>query len=186
MEPRLSALLFCCSLAPLFGQPQTPAQGLETSWEIAPAIQAIGAHAERLLPALDRVDARSWVNRGASETFVQQLDMSKQQARALADGAKALAGNPERLSVGLVVLFRIQGLENLLGSLAEGLRKYQSPSDAQQLVALAAEDGSNRDRLQNYLVNLAAAQEQQLHVMDQEAQRCRNLISMPPPPPRKK
>jgi len=192
MDSALRALALCCCALPLFVQAQQlapaspPAAGLETSWEIAPAIEAIGAHAQRLLPALDRVDARAWVNQGASETYLEQLDASKQQARALADGAKALARNPERLSVGLVVLFRIQGIENMLGSLEEGLRKYQNPAEAQKLATLEAENGANRDRLEAYLVSLAAAQEQQYQVMDREAQRCRGVQSIPAPPGRKK
>lgn len=180
----LRAFAFCCCAAPIFGQ--TPVAGLENPWDIAPVIQAIAAHAERLLPALDRVNARDWVNQGASQTYLEQLESSRQQARALADGAKALARNPEHLSAGLVVLFRIQALETMLGSIEEGLRKYQSPADAQTLAALEAENGANRDRLQGYLVNLAAIQEQQYQVMDKEAQRCRAVLPPPVPPGRKK
>jgi hypothetical protein len=108
------------------------------------------------------------------------LQSSKQQAQALADGAKALAGNPEALSAELQVLFREQGLETLLGSVAEAMRKYQSADAAQQLTALAAESGADRDRLQQYVVNLAAQREKEYQVMDQEAQRCRALILAPP------
>ena len=64
--------------------------------------------------------------------------------------------NPETLSAELQVLFREQGLETLLGSVAEAMRKYQSADAAQELVALAAESGADRDRLQQYVVNLAA------------------------------
>jgi len=45
--------------------------------------------------------------------------------------------------------------------------------------ALSAENGANRSRLERYLVNLAADQEQQLQVMDSEAQRCRALLTAP-------
>jgi hypothetical protein len=186
----LRALVFLCVTA-LYGQTQqvaTPPQpaapqpaGLETAWEIAPVLNEIAAHAGRLLPELDRVDARSWVNRGASETYLEQLQSTRQQAEALADGAKALAGNPENLSAGLVLLFRIQSLDFMLGSLEEGLRRYQGAQEAGRLASLAAENGANRDRFQNYLVNLAADQEQRLQVMDKEAQRCRAMVAAPPP-----
>lgn len=187
MSPRV--LVFLVSVA-LYGQAQqtappaqptpTAAAGLETSWEIAPVLNEISAHAGRLLTALDRVDARSWVNKGASETYLEQLQSSKQQSQALVDGAKALARNPENLAAGLVVFFRIQALEAMVGSLEEGLRRYQSADEASRLASLAAENGANRDRFQNYLINLAADEQQRLQVMDQEAQRCRAMVATPP------
>jgi hypothetical protein len=155
--------------------------GLETSWQIAPVLEEIAAHAGRLLPQLDKVNARAWVAQGASETYLIQLQSSKEQARALATEAKALAANPERLSAGLEVLFRIQGLDVMLASLEQGLRKYQSVVAAQQLAGTAAENDASRDRLQRYIVNLAAEREQELQVMDREAQRCRGLVTQAPP-----
>jgi hypothetical protein len=186
---RARALIFLCTVV-LYGQTQSapggaaPAQppaGLETSWEIAPVLEEISAHAGRLLPELDRVDARSWVDKGASETYLEQLQSAKEQAKALADGAKALARNPEKLSAGLVVLFRIEALDAMVGSLEEGLRHYQGIAAAQRLEELAAENGANRDRFQNYLVNLASDEEQRVQVMDKEAQRCRSTVMAPAP-----
>jgi len=145
-------------------------------------LQEMSAHAGRLLAELERVDVRSWVNKGASETYLQQWESARQQAKALADGAKALAASPEKLSAGLVVFFRVQALEAMLNSLAEGLRRYQGADEAQRLISLSAENGANRDRFQNYLINLAADQEQRFQVMDKEAQRCRGLLAAPVPP----
>jgi len=185
----LRALAFLCAAA-LYAQtppgqsvaapPPAPA-GLETAWEIAPVLEEMSAHAGRLLVELDRVDARSWVNKGASETYLEQLQSAKEQAKALADRAKALARNPEKLSAGLVVLFRVQSLEAMLGSLEDGLRHYQSAGEGQTLAALAAENGANRDRFQHYLISLAADEEQRVDVMDREAQRCRSLLAAPAP-----
>jgi hypothetical protein len=158
-------------------QPQ-PA-GLETDWEIGAALQEIGAHAGRLLPALNQIDARSWVDQGASETYAEQLQAARDQAQSLADGAKALAKNPERLPLALELYFRMQGIDVMLASVEEGMRKYANPASAQALASLQAEAGANRDRLQRYIVNLAAEREQELHVMDQEAQRCRGTLTAP-------
>jgi hypothetical protein len=160
-------------------QSPPPAQGLETDWEIGAALQEIGAHATRLLPALNQIDARAWVDQGASETYAEQLQAAKDQTQSLADGAKALAKNPERLPVALELYFRMQGIDAMLASVEEGMRKYQNPASAQALASLQAEAGANRDRLQRYIVSLAAEREQELHVMDQEAQRCRGTLSAP-------
>jgi hypothetical protein len=159
---------------------QQPQQaGLETDWEIGAALQEIGAHATRLLPALNQIDARAWVDQGASETYAEQLQAAKDQTQSLADGAKALAKNPERLPVALELYFRMQGIDTMLASVEEGMRKYQNPASAQELASLQAEAGANRDRLQRYIVSLAAEREQELHVMDQEAQRCRGTLTAP-------
>jgi hypothetical protein len=142
----------------------------------------MGAHAARLLPVLEQIDVKSWIAKGASDTYAQQLQSSKDQAKALAEDSRALSRNPEKLSASLVVLFRIEGLDTMLASLEEGTRKYQTPQLAQQLAAVSAENGANRERFRRYLVNLAAEREQQFDVMDREAQRCRANLSPAVPP----
>lgn len=169
---------------PILDSPQPV--GLEADWDIAPVLQQIGAFAARLTPALDKLDPREWASKGASETYLAQLQSSKEQARALADQAKALARNPEKLSISLEVLFRIQGLDTMLNSLVEGARRYQGPGEADALEGLAIQDGASRDRLQRYIVNLATEREHDLDVMDREAQRCRGLVSQTPPKPVRK
>jgi hypothetical protein len=176
-------VIFWACAAALCGQAQ-PAQqqpaGLEPDWDIGVILQEMSAHAGRLLPELDRIDVKAWIAKGAPDTYGAQLQSSKDQARAFADGARDLARNPEKLSASLELLFRIQGLETMLGSLEEGTRKYQDPAVAQALASLAAENGANRDRFQKYVVNLAAEREQQFQVMDREAQRCRGILSAQP------
>ncbi len=174
--------LFACAAA-LFAQAQ-PTQpqpaGLEPAWDIGVILQEMSAHAMRLLPALDRIDVKPWLAKGASDTYVAQLQSSKDQAKALADGAKDLARNPEKLSASLEVFFRAQSLEAMLGSLEEGVRRYQDPAVARMLASLVAENGANRVRLQQYIVNLASEREQQFQVMDREAQRCRGILTAQP------
>ena len=151
---------------------------------MAVVLQEIGAHAGRLLPVLDRIDAPAWVAKGASDTYVAQLESSRQQAHALADEAASLSRNPEKLSGALQLFFRMEALENMLNSLQEGARKYQTPQVAQALAALFGEGGANRERLRGYIVNLAAEREHQFEVMDREAQRCRATLMAPAPPPK--
>ena len=73
----------------------------------------------------------------------------------------------------------VAAVETTFYSLEEGIRRYQSPADAQELAALSAENGANRERLQRYIVNLAAEREQEYQVMDKEAQRCRGILTAP-------
>ena len=160
--------------------------GLEADWEIAPVLQEISAHANRLSLFLDKFDAQQWVAKGASETYGEQLQSCREQAKALSADAKALAANPEKLSSSLEVYFRIHGLDVMIGSVEEAIRRYQSPANAQALAILQAENDGNRDRLQKYIVNLAAAREQDLIVMDREAQRCRGILTQAPLKPARK
>jgi hypothetical protein len=176
-------IVFLCAVA-AYSQTQSPntaPPGLQPAWDVAVILQEIATNAARLVPALDKVDANTWVAKGASDTYVEQLESSKQQARALADGANALARNPEKLSLSLELFFRIEGLGTMLGSIEEGMRKYQGAQTAQALVELYAEGGANRERFRSYIVNLAAEREQQFEVMDREAQRCRGTLMAPAP-----
>jgi hypothetical protein len=161
------------------GQPAPQPVGLETDWEIGGVLKEIAAHASRLTPALDRIDGRSWVDQGASETYGEQLQSVKDQARALNDGAADLVKNPERLAALLDVFFRMQAIDLMLGSVEEGIRKYGYKPDAQTLAILQAESSVNRDRLQRYIVNLAAEREREFQAMDREAQRCRAVVTAP-------
>jgi len=177
-------IIFLCAAVAYAQAPssQPSAAGLEPTWDIAVVLREIGAHAGRLLPVLDQLDAPAWVAKGASDTYVAQLESSRQQTHALSDEAAALARNPEKLSGALQLFFRMEALENMLNSLQEGARKYQSPQVAQSMGALFGEGGANRERLRGYIVNLAAEREQQFAVMDREAQRCRASLMAPAPP----
>jgi hypothetical protein len=181
MYRALRGLTLLACAAALYAQ-QQPA-GLEPDWDIGVILQEMSAHAGRLLPVLDRIDAKAWLGKGASETYAAQLQSSKDQAKAFADGARELARDPEKLSAALELLFRIQGLETMLGSLEEGTRKYQDAALAQTLASMEAENGVNRGRFQQYIVNLAAEREQQFEVMDHEAQRCRGILTVQPAAP---
>ena len=66
----------------------------------------IGSHAGRLIPALDAVHAKEWVQKGASDAYVAQLESSREQARAIETTSRALAKSPERLADSLELLLR--------------------------------------------------------------------------------
>ena len=153
---------------------QTPAP-LQPAWDMSGLISELGAQAASLLPALDKVDTQAWIAKGASQT-------AKDQARAMSDAAKELARNPEKLSACLELFFRMQSVEQMIGSLVEGVRKYQDEALAGELAALVARNGRNRNRFQAYIVELATEREQQCAVMDKEAQRCRSVVATQPPP----
>jgi hypothetical protein len=164
-----------------FGQPAP--QGLTTEWEIGKVFLAISAHAKRLLPMVDQIDPKPWIVKGAPEAYVTQLNSAKAHVKAVADSAQTLAQTPGKLSAAIELTYRIQALETALGSLAEGMRRYHNPAMAELLVGVVTENGASRDRLQQYVVDLAADKETECAIADKEAQRCRGFISRQSPAP---
>jgi hypothetical protein len=181
MKPLLEALIRLSFPALLCAQGQVSV-GLPPDWDAGVIIGEMGNHASRLLPTLNKIDAKGWMAKGASETYAAQLQSAKDQASAIAADAKTLSRNPEKLSACLEFFFRIQGLEQMINSLDSAIRKYQSPELADGLAAQSAENGTNRNRFQTYIVMLAAQREQECAVMDKEAQRCRAIVATQPPP----
>ena len=80
----------------------------------------------------------------------------------------------------------MQSVDALLRSIASGIRKYQNPAVADLLQSLIADTSADREKLRQYLVDLVAEREQQFKIMDQEAQRCRALLSRQPRPAARK
>src|SRR5580698_7497937 len=158
-----SALTVCA-----FGQEK----GIETDWDMR--------------PVLDQIDVPGMVKNGAPETYASQINESKVQAKALSTEALVLANSPEKLSADLTTLFRLLSLEKTLLSVEEGLRKYWNPALADLLNGQMMQNSPNRERFQRYILDLAAAHEQEYAVMDHEAQRCRGALAKQPPNKEKK
>jgi len=181
-------VLLICAAAACAQSPAAPKQpaGIPTEWESGVILGEIGAHYGRLLESLNAIDAKAWAQKGASDTYAEQLEAAKGQARAMEAAAKALAADPEKLAPELELLFRIDGTSRILESVEEAVRKYQSPADAQRLTSQVAENGVNGERLRSYVLDLAAQREKQIAMLDREAQRCRESITVQTAPQPKK
>jgi hypothetical protein len=86
------------------------------------------------------------------------------------------------MPLALDAYFRWQEIESRLGSLSDGVRKYQNPAVGDLLAGVIGENASNRDKLRQYISDLATQKEQQFTVMDKEAQRCRTVVNRAAPP----
>ncbi|MDQ6706520.1 MAG: hypothetical protein M3Z85_11155 [Acidobacteriota bacterium] len=172
----LSILAFALCLSAQQSTPQNAPQGITAAWDIGKTLQAISAHITQLQPILEQIRPKEWIAKGAPDTYMAQWQSSVSQANFLAASAETLARHPEKLPDSLGVLFRIQSLDSSINSLKEGLRKYQNPALADLLDGVAAENTVNRDKLQQYVLDLATQKEQQFQVADREAQRCRESL----------
>lgn len=140
-------------------------------------LASLEARAKQLTPVLDQLKPAEWAKNGAPAEYAGQWSTAKNELSYLLGSTQTLAKDPEKLPAALDTLFRMQALDSTLGSVIEGTRKYQNPAIADLIQAIANENDQNRDRLKQYVLDLAADKEHQLQVMDTEAQRCRASIS---------
>lgn len=181
MKYSLTLLLFAG-----FALAQTPpaaGQGVVADWDVAPTVDALATQAKRLKPILDQLTPQDWVSKGAPQTYVTQWKGAEDELRYLVDSASALKKQPERLTLALDTYFRLQGLTARLDSLVDGVRTYQNPAVGDLLVGVLADNATNRDKLRQYITDLAATKEQEFKVADEEAQRCRGILNHQPVKP---
>ena len=185
----VSCLLFT-SIFSALGQTSEPTpateKGVASEWDIRKLLDALTQQAEHLKPIIDQVQPEEWQAKGASATYVAQWNSLQAQLKYLLASTDAFSRQPERLPLGLDAYFRMQSVETALDSLTEGVRNYQNPALASLMQSVAAENGTNRDRLRQYLQDLASQKEQEFEVADREAQRCRAALLQQPAPKTKK
>jgi hypothetical protein len=149
--------------------------GIAPEWDIRKNMQAFVAHVRRLEPLVGKIKPADW--QGAPATYGQQWRSAQSSVYFLITAAENLAKQPERVTAVLQPLFQMDKMELLLGSLSQGVRKYQSPELADQVTRVLAENANFRDSLERHALELAQMREQEFQVVDQEAQRCRGTLS---------
>lgn len=171
----VAVLAVACSAA-LFAQ----SNGIPPEWEVKKQLTALADHVQRVKPVLDQLKPDDWVKKGAPAAYGDQLKRTSAEIDYLIGSTKELTARPEKLTTALETLFRMQSVDAMLRSVATGVRKYQNPALADLLQSLISDTNSDRDQLRQYVVELAADREQQFRVIDQEAQRCRSVLSRQP------
>ncbi len=152
---------------------------VSAEWDISQTLDAFTAQARRLKPILDQLTPQQWVSKGGPQAYVSQWNGAKDELGYLVNTAKALKQQPDKMTLALDAYFRMQSLESQLNSLVDGVRKYQNPAVGDLLVGVLGDNSSNRDKLRQYITDLAANKEQETQVLEQEAQRCRGLVNRP-------
>jgi hypothetical protein len=161
------------------------ATGVSSEWDVRKLLDSLNTQTQHLKPIIDQVKPESWVGKGAPSAYVGQWRSTQAQLRYLLTAGEALSRDPERLTLALEAYFRMQAMESTLGSLMEGIRKYQNPALADLAQSVVSENSVNRDRLRQYIQDLAKQKEEEFKVVDREAQRCRNALVQPPSKERK-
>ena len=178
MKFGLSLCLLWTALA--LGQTNQPAS-VASEWDVRKLLGNLDVQAQHLRPVIDQVKPETWTAKGAPATYQVQWKAAKAEVGYFLGSDEALARQPERLTLALDTYFRMQAMDATLGSLIDGVRKYQSPALAAQMEMIVSENGTNRDQLRQYMQDLAAQKEQEFKIADSEAQRCRGLLVQQPP-----
>lgn len=156
-------------------------RGLPPEWEVRKNISALATGVARIRPLLDQLKPQEWQTRGASEAYLTQWNTVRTEMDYLGRSLEILSAEPDRLTAVLDAFFRLERLTALLDSLGDGARRYQNPALADLLASVFAESGAQRELLRRYLLDLAEAKERQLQLLDEEAQRCRDMLIRRPP-----
>ncbi|HYL37537.1 MAG TPA: hypothetical protein VEV17_16600 [Bryobacteraceae bacterium] len=162
------------------------ASGVSAEWDVRKLLDALDLQAQHLKPVIDQVKPETWLSRGAPDTYVAQWKSAQAELRYLLSSSAALSRDPEKLTLALDVYLRMEAMDSTLGSLIEGIRKYQNPALADLTQSVLAENSNNRDRLRQYLQDLAAQKEKEFQIADREAQRCRSVLLNQPAPKERK
>lgn len=181
----LLASLVCIALQ---AAPQVqPPQGVETPWDARKIIDSVAKNDEQLKPVLSAIDPKEWYEKkGAASTYVIQWQTAQRQINDVEVIAQQLALKPDSLPGVLDLYFRLEALEESARSVSEGAKKYADRPIADQLSRLVAGNFDTRQRLREYIRNLAADLDTNYKIADSEAQRCRGMISKEPLPPKKR
>jgi hypothetical protein len=175
----MNHLLACLLLYSVAALGQVPA-GVAASWDSSARIAELSNQAARLKPLLDQLTPQEWIAQGAPQAYLTQWQDARKELEYLTSAADLFAKQPERLTAALDTLFRMQALEWRLESLVEGVRRYQNPAVGDLLLGVLRSNSANGDGLRQYITDLAAQNEQEFRVVEQEAQRCRVEINRTP------
>ncbi len=159
----------------------TKPAGLETAWILRGILEELLKDNEKLEPLLAQMKPKDWVaQKGASDVYVQQWDSAHSQLKDVITMSKLLEQKTESLPLALDDYFRLEALEVTCRSLQEATGRYGDRFTADQLDGLIARNFSRRERFRDYIRDLATSTETNFKLADEEAQRCRGIISKEP------
>ncbi len=167
------ALSTFCLAGALHAQPA----GYSAPWDVKQLMDSLVKEAQRLKPIVLQANPRQWKDASFAASYQTQWTSAQNLIQYFIGSADNLAKQPEKLPLALETYFRMEAMETNLASLADGIRRHDNPAVADLLQGVMNENASNREKLKQYLTDLAAAREQEFQIADREAQRCRGAIN---------
>ncbi len=155
--------------------------GLETPWDARKIVAAVEQNNEKLEPVLTKLNPQRWYDeKGAPSTYIVQWQTAQQELKDVMVTTRLLEQKVDSLSAALDVYFRLEALEVTARSLNEGAQRYADRAIADQLTQAIAQNFTGRERFRGYIKDLALSTEQNFKIADEEAQRCRAIMSQQP------
>jgi hypothetical protein len=168
-------------------QAAPPIAGLETPWDARKIVAQLAQDDDKLRPILQKINPQRWYDeKGAPSTYIVQWQTAQQQLRDVDVTTQLLQQKVDSLSAALDVYFRLEALQSTARALDEGVQRYGDRATADQLTQFIAQNFTTRERFRDYIKDLASNTEQNFKIADEEAQRCRGMISQEAPQPAKK
>lgn len=156
-------------------------RGLESPWDVRKILENLLKDNQELQAVLAQMNPQQWYEqKGASNTYIVQLQTAQRQLRDVVTTTKMLSTKTEDLPLALDEYFRLEALEVTARSLDDGAQRYADRTTAGKLSELIAHNFNSRERFRDYIRDLAASTEQNCKIADEEAQRCRGMISREP------
>jgi hypothetical protein len=148
--------------------------GLEDPGDVRSVLAGILKDNEQMKPLLASMNPQAWYDKkGAPSAYILQHQTAQRQLNDLLYSAKMLSQKTSDLSLALDTYFRIEALAVTAQSLDHAAHEYGSRANADKLQNLIARNFNSRQKLRDYVRNLAANLEQNFKIADEEAQRCR-------------
>lgn len=159
-------------------QLKTAEAGLDEPGDVRSILAAIVNDNQDMESLVERLDPQAWYDKkGAPSAYVMQRQAAQRQLRDVLYSAKLLSQKTNDLTLALDTYFRIEALEVTARSLDQGALEYGNRADAGKLQNLIARDFGSRQRMRDYLRELASNLQQNFKIADEEAQRCRAAAS---------
>ena len=163
-----------CSLA-------AQSEGMLPRWEIVELSKNLIATVDQANTVLEEVRPKEWIQDGAPAAYVDQYDSLQSDLRNLQLSAEALNRHPAKLSVVIDTFLWLDRVSSMLGSMAGGVRSYQSGPVADLLDAARGKGDGALAVLKEYMRQAAVQQEAEMEIAHSEAQRCRARLASQPP-----
>ena len=162
-----------------------PAQesGTIPRWEVIEMTGTLIAGTDDIVKILSQIRPKEWIQDGAPDAYVTQYETLEADISNLANSARALERQPEKLSTTVDTFLWMDRVGSMLTSMSAGVRKYQNSSLGNLLDSAAGRVISVEDRLKEYMRQLVIDQEAELDIANSEAQRCRQEMLKRPMTP---
>lgn len=167
------AILLLVSALPAAAQED---EGVIPTWEVVEIAEQLQEHVGGVQQILDQVRPKEWLQDGAPAAYVDQYENLKTDLDYLNRSAQALGHKPESLTVVIDTFLWLDRLHSMLGSMTDGVRKYQSNPIADLLDSAGSRNNGAIEQLKGYMRQLASSTEAEMTIAHEEAQRCRAEI----------